>query len=344
MFTCGSLAAFSALEVSLIAAACVIVVIIAAAVVLSLSLYKIIFSRQDKNPDYKYFEYTDFNINAEDISVTYRGVDLSAKVYFFKPVEECEKVVIFAHGFGAGTASYMTEIATLAKSGFAVVAADAYGCNNSAGKNVRGFYAGAEAVIAAYIGVKCDLRLKDKPVSLVGHSWGAYSVLCASSKIDVEKVVALSAFNSPVQCISDQLKNIGGVARLMAVLLKPCFFLLNFFKFGAAGNAKASSRAAKSGVKALVVHGASDKVVPLAHSAAAKAKGGNITSLILDGKRHNPYNTVAAEDKLKELLSHPKAENSEAEAMYYRAFDWNLATEEDAEVMERIINFIKVSP
>ncbi|MDE7087242.1 MAG: alpha/beta hydrolase, partial [Clostridia bacterium] len=139
---------------------------------------KIIFgSRQDKNPQYQYFTPEDFDLTVEHMSVLYSGVNLAANLYSVKPVEECEKVIIFQHGFGAGSSSYMTEIAHFAKQGNAVVAVDAYGCNNSAGKKIKGFYAGAEAVIAAYIAVNCDERLKNKKVVLIGHSWGAYSVL-----------------------------------------------------------------------------------------------------------------------------------------------------------------------
>ena len=117
-------------------------------------VYKAAFGRrQDKNPHFRYFTPEDFNLTVEHMPVRLRGVELAANLYTTKPAEECERVVIFQHGFGAGTSSYMTEIAHFARQGFAVVAVDALGCNNSAGKNIRGFYAGAEAVIAAYIGV-----------------------------------------------------------------------------------------------------------------------------------------------------------------------------------------------
>lgn len=328
---------FSWWQIALICVGCVLCFFIMFAVGVSATLNGVVFSRQDKNPEFKYFTEKDFNLKAEDIAVTYRGESLYAKIYSVKPVEKCEKVVIFQHGFGAGTSSYMTEIAALAGYGFAVVAADAYGCNNSAGKKVYGFYAGTEAVIAAYIGVKSQRRLSDKKVFLVGHSWGAYSVLCAAEKIKADGVVALSGFNAPAQCICDQLKLISRTGKLIVPLLHPFLYLLNILRFGFKGNTHAAKAIEKSGVKALLIHGEKDRTVLYKHSAAAKAHGDNITSLVLTDKKHNPYNTVAAEAKLSELLSEKKEDREE----FLKNFDWKAATEEDVGVMANIASFIQ---
>ena len=297
-------------------------------------------TRQDKEPLYKYFTPQEFGLNVEPIAVTYRGVNLDANIYTVKPVEACEKVVIFQHGFGAGTSSYMTEIAHFAEQGFAVVAVDAYGCNNSAGENIIGFYAGADAVIAAFIGVNCDERLKNKPKILVGHSWGAYSVLAASSSIKVDGVVALSGFNAPAQCLRDMVKNIQ-YGRFYAPLTHGWFWLFNFFKFGAKGNLKAAKAVKKSGVKTLIIHGEKDDGIGFKNSAANKVKGDNVTVILLPDKYHNPYNTVAAEEKLRVGLGKDDFENEEEEKEYFANFDWAAVTEEDEEVMRTIEEFIE---
>lgn len=328
------------LQIALICIGCILVILVAIASGTCAVINGVVFSRQDKNPAFKYFTAEDFNLKTEDIAVTYRGTALYAKIYSVKPVEECERVVIFQHGFGAGTSSYMTEIAHFASAGYAVVAADAYGCNNSGGKKVYGFYAGVEAVIAAYIGVKRDNRLNNKKVILVGHSWGAYSVLCASKKIDVDGVVAISAFNAPAQCVCDQLKLISRFTKFIAPLLHPFFFIGNIFFFGFKGNAHAAKAIDKSGVKALLIHGEKDNTVKYKHSAAAKAAGANVTKLILADKKHNPYNTVGAEEKLALLTGGKKGATPEEEREFLESFDWKAATEEDADIMARIDSFI----
>lgn len=305
-------------------------------------IYKSAFGRrQDKNPYFKYYTENDFGLTAEHMSVYYCGMHLAGTIYSVKPVEECEKVVIFQHGFGAGSSSYITEIAHFAGQGNAVIAVDAYGCNNSQGKNIKGFYAGAEAVIAEYIGVNCEKRLAGKPVVLVGHSWGAYSVLAASATVKVDGVVAISAFDSPAKCVCDILKKTGGLGRLYAPLVYGWVRLINLIKFGFKGNLKASTAIKKSGVKALLIHGEMDNVVNLKNSAAVKCADKNAIKLILPDKRHNPYNTVPAEDKLAELTGGNKFESEEQAKDFFENFDWKAATEEDEEVMKKIDGFIE---
>ncbi|MDE7380352.1 MAG: alpha/beta fold hydrolase [Clostridia bacterium] len=326
----------------IIAVATAVVFLALLSAIIALVVNKFAFGhRQDKNPAFRYFTPEDFNLMVEHMPVHYRGVELAANIYTVKPVEECERVVIFQHGFGAGSSSYMTEIAHFAKQGFAVVAVDAYGCNNSAGKKVIGFYAGAEAVIAAYMGVNCDERLKNKKIILVGHSWGAYSVLAACGSVKADGVVAMSGFNAPAQCLCDTLKSMGGLGKFYAPLLHGWFWLFNFFKFGAKGNTKSAKAVKKSGVKMLIIHGEKDGAVSLKNSAANKVAGENVTTIMLPEKRHNPYNTVAAEDKLAELTGPHKFE-SEAQAQeYFKNFDWKAVTEEDEEVMSKIDAFIE---
>lgn len=323
------------LDIVLIVLGCIFVLTVIIFASLSAMLHGVLFSRQDKNPKFKYFTPEDFSLTAEDIPVYYRGENLYAKIYSLKPVQECERVVIFQHGFGAGTSSYMTEIAHFAAQGFAVVAADAYGCNNSQGKKVYGFYAGAEAVIAAYIAVNKDERLKDKKIILVGHSWGAYSVCCAAERVNADGVVAISGFNAPAQSICDQIKLVLRRGRIIASVLRPFFYVINLFRFGWRGNTKASKAIEKSGVKALLVHGEKDRTVLLNHSVAQIARGENVTKRIFTDKKHNPYNTVSAENRLAELLS----KGSEDEE-FLNNFDWKAATEEDEDVMSIIDKFI----
>lgn len=329
------------IQVALIALGCIVVIAICINAVIAASINKIIFGgRQDKNPNFKYFTPQDFGLKCEDLPVFYNGVDLYGKLYYTDNVEDCKKLVIFVHGFGAGSSSYMTEIAHFAGKGKLVLAVDAFGCNNSAGSSIRGFYAGAEAVIAAYIGVNSDKRLKDMKKILVGHSWGAYSVLAASKSVNVDGVVAMSAFDSPAKMVTTALKTTGTFGKLYAPFVYPFIALIFACRFGVNGNIKASKAIVKSGAKALLIHGEKDALVPLKRSAANLAKGENITSLILPDKGHNPYNTVTAEAKLKELTSSHNFANEEEEKAYYASFDWTAATEEDEKVMAIIDDFI----
>lgn len=294
--------------------------------------------RQDKNPLFKYFTADDFGISKQSFPVKLGKNEISCAIYGGQLLESSEKVVIFAHGFGAGSASYTTEIAHFVKAGFPVVAYDAYGCNESAGKSVKGFYAGTYSLIATFNAVKADARFNGKKIVVVGHSWGAYSALAASERIKVDGVVTMSSFNKPAQAISDSLKKMGGVAKAYSGLVHPAFWFINLCKFGARGNRSASRAIVKSGVPALLIHGADDRLAVLPHSAAAKAEGKNVTKLILSGKRHNPYNTPAAEIKLSALNKAVSQGTDDID--FFKNFDWKGATETDEEVMAKIDEFI----
>lgn len=297
--------------------------------------------RQDKNARYKYFTAEDFNLKGESFPVYYNGGYLSGNLYFDGELDDSNTLVIFVHGFGAGSASYTTEIASLVRRGYAVLAYDAYGCNNSEGKAIRGFYSGAECAVAACIAVRRDDRLKDKNLVLVGHSWGAYSALCASAEIKVDKVVAISAFNSPIRATLDAISMVTGRhSAVFNAFLYPWFALINMLKFGVKGNSKSAKVAEKSGAEILVIHGKRDKTVPVKNSAAVAVRGLNFSVLMFDDKGHNPYNTINAEKILSTLLTtHFADEKSMTE--FCEKFDWNAATEEDDEVMNKIYAFIE---
>lgn len=305
----------------------------------ALIVYRTVFGiRQDRNKNLKYFSPEEFNLDSDEVKINYRKTQLYGAVYHKKPLDECEKLVIFAHGMGAGHCSYTTEINYLAEQGYAVLSYDNYGCDRSSGKGTLGFYAGAEAVVAAYIATKSDGRLKDKPVWLVGHSWGGYSVLCASEKVNAQGVVAISAFDTPVGISCSVVKSFAN--GFFAALIRPGMALINALKFGVNGNRSAVKAVAKSNTPALLIWGEKDNLVTRRDSAACLAKGANITALIEKDKKHNPYNTVAAEQKLAELGADKAHLSDKERAEYYVSFDYVAATEEDEKVMSAVAEFI----
>ncbi|MGN0817391.1 MAG: alpha/beta hydrolase family protein [Candidatus Coproplasma sp.] len=323
-----------------VAGLAILVCLLALFIVPAFVVYRAVFGeRQDKNKNLKYFTPEEFNLDYEEVQINYRKIKLYGAVYHKKPLEECEKLIIFAHGMGAGHCAYTTEINYLAEQGYAVLSYDNYGCDRSEGKNAIGFYAGAEAVIAAYIAAKSDEKLKNMPVWLVGHSWGGYSVLCASSKINVKGVVAFSAFSSPTKIFGDLVKAYSN--GFFAGIAKTGVWFINLFKFGVKGNTNAVKAVERSNTPALLIWGEKDNLVTRRTSAACLAKGKNITALIEKDKKHNPYNTVAAEEKLAELGADKSELSDKERGDFYENFDYTAATEEDEKVMSVAVEFIE---
>lgn len=288
--------------------------------------------RSDKSPLLKYFTAEDFSLHAQPVALEGR---LNGFIY---GDGERDKIIIFCHGMGPGQIAYTTEIAYFCSLGYKVLALDSTGCNLSGGRSIRGFYEGVKTAVKAIDYAKSNYP--DKKIVLVGHSWGAYSVLCASAERNVEKVVAVSAPDSPAKTVSAQAATI--IPGPLAATLTPFLYAVNFFKFGPKGNSDAAKCAKKSGIPALLVHGDKDKVVPESRAVYYNADGGHIVKLLAEGKAHNPYNTVGAEKYLSEIIAaHNRAgKMSEEQKEFFKNIDFKVATEEDGEIMREIAGFI----
>ncbi|MDE7439648.1 MAG: alpha/beta fold hydrolase, partial [Clostridia bacterium] len=280
--------------------------------------------RCDKNPNLKYFSAEDFNLSAEPISLP-KG--LKGFIYRKEDKQQKDKLIIFCHGIGPGHIAYTTEIAYFCNQGYPVLAVDSRGCNFSDGKNIKGMYEGVKTVISAIDFAK-GKGYKD--IFLVGHSWGAYSALCASAKRKVDKVVAISAPNTPSKTMQEGAAPI--ISRPLAAVLRPFWWIVNLLKYGANGNSNAAKCAQKNGTRTLLIHGDKDRVVTPNKAVFYKADGKHITKLLAEGKAHNPYNTENAEKLLAEL----SAKFKRRDIADITEFDFKGATEEDKEVLQKI--------
>lgn len=319
-----------------------IIVIIACASVLALLLLlmlvfaflseKIAFGkRADKNPLLKYFTAEDFSLSAEPVLLP-NG--LNGFIYSKSDVQRKSKLIIFCHGMGAGQCEYTTEIAFFCNNGYTVLAVDSRGCGFSEGKNLKGMYSGVQTAVAA-IDFAEEKGYDD--ICLVGHSWGAYSALCASAQRKVNGVVAISAPNTPSKTMQEGAVNMGVLPRSFAALMRPFWWFVNLLKYGVKGNSNAAKCAERNGTPTLLIHGDKDKIVTPPKAVFYKAEGEQITKVLAGGKGHNPYNTENAEKLLAELTAKFKRKDIADIAQ----FDFKGATEEDKEIMQKILNFIE---
>ena len=313
-----------------------LIVVIVIAVIAVIALLLLIFAflgdkiafgkRADKNPALKYFTAEDFNLSAQNVSLK-GGLN---GVLYSDGAQRKDGIVVFCHGMGPGHVAYTTEIAYFCRLGYRVLAVDSCGCNLSAGKNIKGMYYGvktaAEAVDYA--------RSLSENIYLIGHSWGAYSALCASKERKVNAVVAISAPDTPAKTVRNGAAPM--LSKPFAYILQPFWWLVNIIKFGAKGNTGAVKSAQSNNTPTLLVHGENDGVVNKSNSACHKAKGNNIYKLLVKGKAHNPYNTVNAERLLAELSSKLAKGCKD-----FSDFDFKAVTEEDEEVMQAIAGFIE---
>ncbi|MDE6868436.1 MAG: lysophospholipase [Clostridia bacterium] len=292
--------------------------------------------RADKNPLLKYFTADDFGLTAKPVCVNDGKTVLRGFIYSKKVTSN--NLIIFCHGMGPGHIAYTTEINYFCGCGYTVLAIDYCGSNMSDGKNIKGIYSGVRGVKAAIDFARSDNELQKLDIYLVGHSWGGYSALCASAERKVCGVVAMGAPDTPAKTITAGAAQV--ISKPFANLLKPFICILYAFKFGRYGNLSAAKCADKNGVKTLLIHGDKDNIVAEGNAALFNAHGKDVTKYIAEGKGHNPYNTVEAQNLLSELTERLMHIKSGEDKKYFETFDFKAATEEDYEVMKSISDFI----
>lgn len=308
--------------------------------VLALVCNKIAFGkRYDKNPLLKYYTAEDFGLTAESVSVDRGKFALNGYIYRNERVPAKDKTVVFVHGMGAGHLAYTTEISYFANLGYPVLALDSKGCNLSGGKNIKGMYDGVKTAVAA---IDCAKeKLPQNGVYLVGHSWGGYSALCASAERKVEKVIAISAPDSPLKTMQNAVAPI--LSAFLAAYMSVWWCVFNIIKFGAGGNKHASECVKNSGAPTLLIHGDKDNVVKRENAAYYCVRDENVAKFLAEGKAHNPYNTENAELKLAELssaLQNAKKMSEGEKYVFFERFDFKAATEEDDNVMKIMCEFL----
>ncbi len=327
-------ASLPAWEIAVITIAAVVAFIILLLVILALFVHHVAFGRRyDRNPLYRYFSAEDFNLSAEPMEVPSKRTTLHGYIYSSGQDTRTDKVIVFCHGLGPGHCAYMTEIAYLCRLGYVVAATDYCGCGETPGKKARGFYSGVIAVQDTVQFIRQDPRFAGRKVLLVGHSWGAYSALCAQA----DGVVSISAPDSPsILAVTAS----SYLSRFIAYAMLPVFGLIDLCTFGSKGLTKCHKSALKSNVPMLLIHGEKDKAVPLEHSAYNAIPDTRAAKYLAEGKYHNPYNTIPAETKLHEL-SQASSLKGEALEAFCKAYDFTAATEEDPAVMQQIADFLE---
>lgn len=324
-----------ALYITLIAVFGTIILIIATLFLMAYFINKSVFgSRHDKNPLLKYYTAADFGLFAKQVDIScVKNEYIRGVIYKNEGVTPKNELIIFCHGMGPGHIAYTTEIAYLCNLGYTVLAPDYYGSGLSDGKNLKSNLSALNGVISSIYYAEENLNF-DKTY-LIGHSWGAYSALCAAHKTGiVDGVIAISAPDKSEKIMRSSLRD--RMPKFFANLLYPFLCIA----CGGESAGKAAEQVSPK-IPILLIHGEKDPLVSLQISAFSAANGEHITKYLAKGKRHNPYNTIAAEKKLSELLKGmSKYKKGEVGEDFFKTFDFAAATEEDGEVMEQISNFL----
>ncbi|MBE6536948.1 MAG: alpha/beta hydrolase [Ruminococcaceae bacterium] len=270
------------------------------------------------------------------------GHTLQGYIYEYEnPISS--RLVVFDHGFGGGHLAYMKEIELLARHGYRVFAYDHTGCMESGGESPNGLSQSLSDLNDCIIAIKGDDRFSGTDISVMGHSWGAFSTLnIAMLHPEISHIVAISGFVSVTEMIgtffSGLLKGYRKPVLALESSVNPEFFGFD-----------ARKSLADSDTKALLIYSDNDKLCRKKHFDLLKsALDGkeNVKLLLVSGKGHNPNYTAEAVkylgsfSKARAKLMKKKNLSAEDKARFVASFDWERMTEQDEKIWSEIFTHL----
>ncbi|MBR2930579.1 MAG: alpha/beta fold hydrolase [Clostridia bacterium] len=300
--------------------------------------------RHDPDGSVFYFDPEDFGLEYDRLDFKGDKRQILRGRFYKKDVTHLDTLVVFEHGMGNGHKAYMREIATVCEAGYEVFAYDHTGTLESEGEHIGGFSQSLADLDHAITAVKQSGRVGGRKLAVIGHSWGGFSTMnIPALHKDIDAVVALSGYVSPIEMIRSALGGLKGYADLLFEEVEA--------PFGHYAYADARYSLALSATRALIIHSEDDSTCPVSHFDKLKAAlsgNYNVTFMLIDGKRHNPTFTAdavvykdaffRAQMKLKKKK---KLATPEQKAAFVGSYDWNRMTEQDGEIWARILGFIK---
>lgn len=311
-----------------------------------LNMYKgMMHTRCDDTETVFYFSSDDFpGLGKEPISFTASaGHTLKGYLYQFEGARE-DRLIVFDHGFGGGHRAYMKEIFMLCKRGYKVFAYDHTGCMESGGDTPGGLAQSLSDLNDCIDMIKSDERFSGLDISVMGHSWGAFSTMnIAALHPEISHIVAMSGFVSVKEMIgtffSGILKGYREVILELERESNPKYVEYN-----------AVQTLSNSKVKALLIYSENDQMCRRVHYDILKAGldgKENVDFLFVSNKGHNPNYTEDAVRYLGEFgkarakLTRKKRVTKEEKVRFVASYDWNRMTAQDEKVWEAIYTHLE---
>ena len=310
------------------------------------NMYKgMMHTRCDDTETVFYFSADDFP-GLEKQSITFNsslGHTLEGYLYQYEGARE-DRLIVFDHGFGGGHRAYMREIDVLAKNGYKVFAYDHTGCMESGGETPRGLSQSLCDLNDCITMLKEDERFSGLDISVMGHSWGAFSTLNITAlHPEISHIVAMCGFVSVEEMVGIFFSGILKPYRKAIYALEretnPHFVSYNAVK-----------TLSESNTKALLIYSDDDMMCRPKHYEILKAglEGRkNIDFLYVSGKGHNPNYTREAVKYLGEFgrarakIARNKRATVEDKARFVASYDWQRMTEQDEAVWKVILEHLE---
>ena len=274
---------------------------------------------------------------------SHKGHDLKGFFYCYEnPLPG--RLVVFDHGMGNGHRAYMREIETLCKAGFLVYSYDHTGCMASGGKHIGGFAQSLADLDDCIKTLKRNEGLKDRKLSVVGHSWGGFSTMnIGAIHPEITHIVSMSGFVSVERIVKQTLGSLKAYAP--AVVAAEQRENPRYARFNGLESLE------KTRAKVLLVYSEDDKTVHKAvHYDPLYIKfcdSDHVKFLLLNSKNHNPsYEAESVRYKDEFFARYTKAlkkgrlSTPEAQAEFMGQFDWWFMTKQDMDLWNAVFDHL----
>lgn len=252
---------------------------------------------------------------------------------YWYEVKNEQGLVVIAHGLGGSSESHLAEALYFLDHGLSVFAFDATGTAESEGDSIIGLSQSKPDVAAAVSYVR---QLKEQlPIYLYGHSMGGYGAVAALERnLDVQAVVCIAGFRSPLRMMHGSAKEYVGV---LADLQYPFLALQNWFVFGSGADTDAVQAAAESAVPVLFICGSEDTVVPRqAQLDESCLIAENIHYLLIEQEGRNGHTGLWLSDDAALYRQQLLEESARSQEL---TVDKQRISQLDEELMDRILQF-----
>ena len=298
--------------------------------------------RFDGHPRLKYFTIKDFpEMDFDAVEFTNkRGVTLRGGFYYDDRLQPHQQLIVFSHGIGPGHQAYTHLIMEFVRKGYLVFAYDNMGCGLSDGTSIRGVPQAIDDLASAltYLSKSTYATL---PISVMGHSWGAYaSIRAAMMGYPIQRIISLAPFND----VSEMLGKYIPWIRIFNLIVK----LITYLTFGYLGVLSTKSILRKSKVQTLIIAGEKDDDIPLKgnYIEFIKIKNPLVTVSLAKDHRHNPYLSFRAEQYvidtiLQGTLNSIKEKDAYKIDAFFNSLDYAWVGEHDQNIISQIEKFLK---
>jgi pimeloyl-ACP methyl ester carboxylesterase len=313
------------------------------------------FPRVDKQEFSGYLRYKDVD-GYDRTAVKFESGKNTLTGYLYGEGNE-KGLVVIGHGLGSGAEDYLAETMYFIDKGWSVFSFDCTGTYESEGESTVGIPQSMIDLDAALTYIESNNTLNDLPVMLYGHSWGGYAVTAILNyDFDVAAVASISGFNSPMELLSEQAKDMMG---LFAYVEYPFEWAYQTLIFGSTAQITAVDGINSKDTAVMIIHGEEDKEISyygasiISHQ--SKITNPNVIYKTYSVENHNGHNNLFESEAASKYIKERNEEYKElydsyngnipdaVKAEYYKNVDKFQTSELDINFMNEINGFFEGS-